>query len=398
MTTTVPPDVSGIPAFDVDMYADDQLRNPYGVYEQLREAGPVVYLTRHNCFGFPRYAQVREALEDHRTYLSGKGVGLYEPGNQTRKGTPIASDPPYHTKIRGILNERLSLVAVRELQPDVQAQADKLVDEVLTRGSFDGVADFARQFPLRVMADLIGLPEDGRDKLLGWADAGFNLFGPENERVKRSIGRFPEVTAYIKSLEQPGRLREGSLGAAIYEAADRSVITREQAGPLMIAYLMAGLDTTINGISALVMMFGQNPDQWDMVRENPKLIPQAFNEAIRIESPIQLLRRVTSCDVEIEGVNIPADSPVLLMYGSANRDERRWPDANRFIANRNPVGHLAFGMGIHNCAGQHVARLEANCIFDAMVRKVKRIETGAGEWHLNNIIRGLETLPTKFSA
>ncbi len=398
MNKPTPRDLSGIPSFDVDMYTDDQLRDPYAVYDMLREAGPVVYLTRHQCFGFPRYTQVREALEDHVTYISGKGVGLYEPGNQTRKGTPIASDPPYHTKIRSILNERLSLVAVRELQPDIQAKADALVDEVLALGSFDAVRDFSRRFPLIVMADLIGLPEDGRDQLLGWADAGFNLFGPDNDRVKRSIGRFPEVTAYIKSLEQPGRLRPGSLGAAIYAAADRGDITREQAGPLMIAYLMAGLDTTINGISATIMFLGQHPDQWEAVRANTKLIPQAFNEGIRLESPIQLLRRVTSRDVEVEGVTIPADSPVLLMYGSANRDERRWPEATRFIANRNPVGHLAFGMGIHNCAGQFVARLEANCIFDAMVRKVSRIEVGKPEWHLNNIIRGLEHLPATFHA
>jgi cytochrome P450 len=392
------PLVSSVPTFDIDLFSDESLRSPYENYRELREAGPVVYLPRAAAYAFPRYAEVRAALDDHDTYISGKGVGLSEFGNSSRRGTPIASDPPLHTLVRSIVQDRLSLRAVREITPSIKGKADELVGLILEREEFDGVSDFARQFPLLIMADLIGLPLDGREKILGWADAGFNLFGPDNERTRSSMSRFPEVVSYIRSLEQPGRLRPGSMGAAIYEAAEEGKLKFDQCGPLMVAYLMAGLDTTINAISAALMLFGKHPDQWESVRSNPKLLPTAFNEVIRLESPIQNLRRVLSRDAEVGGHVIPAGASVLMMFGSANRDDRKWVDPDRFDASRNPVGHVAFGMGIHNCPGQILARAETMALLDGLVKAVSRIEIGEPVWHLNNVIRGLEHLPVRLHA
>ncbi len=387
-----------IPVFDIDLFSDDSLRSPYENYSTLRDAGPVVYLPRAGAYAFPRYAEIRRALEDHETFISGKGVGLSDFGNNSRRGTPIASDPPLHTLVRGVVQDRLSLRAVREITPSIQAKADELVASILERAEFDGVIDFARQFPLLIMADLIGLPRDGREHILEWADAGFNLFGPDNERVRSSMSRFPEVVSYIRSLEQPGRLRPGSMGAAIYEAAEQGKLKFEQCGPLMVAYLMAGLDTTINAISAALMLFGKYPEQWDKVRSNPKLLPTAFNEVIRLESPIQNLRRVLSRDYEVDGHVVPAGASVLMMFGSGNRDGRKWADPDRFDATRNPVGHIAFGMGIHNCPGQILARAETMALLEGLVSAVARIEIGEPVWHLNNVIRGLERLPVRLHA
>jgi cytochrome P450 len=386
------------PTFDVDLFSDDVLRHPYDVYTAMRAAGPVIWLSRHECYALPRYADVKRALEDHDTFISGQGVGLSEFGNKSRLGTPIASDGALHKLVRGVVADRLSLRAIRDLTPEIQAQADDLVAEVLARGTFDGVSDFSRRFPLMVMADLIGLPEDGREHILDWADAGFNLFGPANERTARSMPKFPALIDYIRSLEKPGRLRPGSMGAAIYEAADAGRLTFAQCGPLMVSYLMAGLDTTINAISAALMLFGQNPDQWDAVRANPRLLGTAFNEVIRVESPIQNLRRVASRDCTVEGVAIPGGASVLMMYGSANRDERQWPHPTRFDATRNPIGHVAFGTGIHNCPGQILARLETVALLTGLVKHVRRIEVGAPVWHLNNVIHGLHALPVKLQA
>ena len=381
------------PTFDVDLFSDDILRDPYDVYAAMRAAGPAIWLERHAAYALPRHAEVKRALEDHETFISGQGVGLSEFGNKSRLGTPIASDPPLHTLVRGIVADRLSLGAIRAISPEIQAKADELVAEMVARGTFDGVKDFARRFPLLVMADLIGLPEDGREHLLEWADAGFNLFGPANARTHRSMDKFPPLVAYIRSLEAPGRLRPGSMGAAIYEAAEQGRLAFAQCGPLMVAYLMAGLDTTINAISAALLLFGENPDQWTAVRENPRLLATAFNEVIRLESPIQNLRRVLSRDCTIGGTTLPAGASVLMMYGSANRDERRWPDAARFDATRNPVGHLAFGTGLHNCPGQILARLETVALLTGLAKHVRRLDIGAPVWHLNNVIRGLDSLP-----
>lgn len=390
---TLAPSHVRVPTDDADLFSDEALRHPYENYARLRAKGPVVYLPRHRIFALPRYAETRAALEDHGTFISGKGVGLTDYGNRTRKGTPIASDPPEHTKARSVVGERLSLGAVREITPELQQKAAVLVDEVVARREIDGVADFARRFPLMVMADLIGLPEDGREHILEWADAGFNLFGPPNHLVTDSAPRFPEVAAYIKSLEAPGRLRPGSMGAAIYAAAERGEIAPEQRGPLLLAYLMAGLDTTINAISAALMLFARHPDQWDMVREKPRMLASALNEVLRIESPIQQLRRVVARETEIGGTTLEEGVSVLVMYGSANRDESRWPEAERFDITRNTVGQLGFGIGLHNCAGQALARAEAVSLLAALAERVRRIEAGPEEWHLNNVIRGLERLP-----
>jgi cytochrome P450 len=380
------------PTDDVDLFSDAVLRDPYEAYRRLREKGPIVYLPRINAYALPRYAQARQALEEHETFISGKGVGLSQFGNRSRLGTPLASDPPHHTKVRGIAAKQLSLRSVRDLTPEIQRQADGLVDEFVARGAFDGV-ELARRFPLMIMADLIGLPQDGREHILDWADAGFNLFGPPNARTIAGEARFPELRAYIQSLDGGARLRPGSIGAAIYAAADRGEIAPEQCGPVMVAYLMAGLDTTINAISSALFLFARHPDQWQLIRDDPRLLQPAISEVIRLESPVQYLRRVVSRTCVMEDVTLEEGVSILVMYGSANRDELQWPDPERFIVKRNPTGHLAFGMGIHNCIGQNLARAEAGCVLGALARRVRRIEAGEPEWHLNNVIRGLGHLP-----
>ena len=384
---------SAVATSDIDLFSDENLRAPYENYAKLRAQAAVVWMSRHDIWVLPRYEDVRGALEDHETFISGRGVGLSDFGNATRLGTPIASDPPAHGKLRAVVADRLSLGATRAAAPMVQGHAARLVDAVVARKSFDGVADFARRFPIAVMGDLIGLPADGRDEILDWADAGYNLFGPANARTESGKASFAPLAAYLKSLNEPGRLTPGSMGAFIFEAADRGKIRREQCAPLLIAYLMAGLDTTMNAISAGLMFFGQHPDQWHAVRKNPTLLNMSFNEIIRLETPFQFLRRVTSRDVEVDGTIIPKDATVLMMYGSANRDERRWTDPASFRPDRSSAGHLAFGVGIHLCPGQHMARLEAVTLLSTFAARVERFSIGAPEWHLNNVVRGLGHLP-----
>jgi cytochrome P450 len=384
---------ASVPTSDVDLFSDANLGDPYETYAVLRAQGAVVWMSRHDIWALPRYEDVRRALEDHDTFISGKGVGLSEFGNKTRLGTPIASDPPDHGKLRAVVSDRLSLGATRAATPMVQGHAARLVETVIDKKSFDGVSDFARRFPITVMGDLIGLPEDGREDILGWADAGYNLFGPANERTERGKASFEPLGAYLRSLNEPGRLKEGSMGAFIFEAAERGEIRREQCAPLLIAYLMAGLDTTMNAISAGLMFFGRHPEKWDAVRNHPALLNMSFNEIIRLETPFQFLRRVASRDVEIDGTTIPKGATVLMMYGSANRDERRWSEPNAFQPERSSAGHLAFGAGIHLCPGQHMARLEAVSLLSALAARVERFTIGEPEWHLNNVVRGLGHLP-----
>jgi cytochrome P450 len=345
-------------------------------------------------WAFARYEQVRSALGDHETFVSGRGVGLSEEGNRTRVGTVIASDPPLHDQLRAVLAERLSPKALRALRGEIQEKADALVGQLVACGSFDAVADLAQAFPLSVVADLIGLPDDGREHLLEWANCGFNLMGPPNERNLNSVATFSTMMPYIQTLDAPGRLKPGSMGAAIYEAAERGEIRREQCAQLMISYLVAAMDTTINAISNSVMLFAMYPDQWQIVRNEPKIIPLAFEEIVRIESPVYTFKRVTSREVDVEGISIPENADVLMLYGSANRDERKWQDPERFDVRRGPVDHVGFGYGIHGCAGQGLARMEGQAILSALAKRVVRFEIGEPKRRLNNVIRGLGALPT----
>jgi cytochrome P450 len=382
-----------LPRTDIDLFSDDVIRDPYPAYRDLRDAGPVVWSNRLDVALLPRYSEVREVLGDHGRYVSSKGVGFNEILNQAFIGTIIQSDLPDHTALRSALGERLSPVTLRSRQADVQQVADELVQRLRGR-EIDGVADLARVLPLTIVADMVGIPQEGRDKLLAWGDANFNVMGPRNERFDRSLPVFQECFGYIQWLhEDPeNRLRRDGLGYALYEAADRGVIRRDQCPALMAAYLVAGVDTTIASIGFALKWLGLHPDQFALLRAEPALATRAYNEVLRIESPAQGFVRVASSDTELAGVKIPGGTALAVLYASANRDERKFPDPERFDIRRQAGDHLAFGFGLHVCAGQALARLEATAVLTALARQVERIEIGAAVPHLNNTVRGLERL------
>ncbi|HEY5350063.1 MAG TPA: cytochrome P450 [Candidatus Lustribacter sp.] len=388
---------SNAPRFDLDLFGDEILTDPYPTYERFRAAGPVVYLPAIDAYALARYDDVRAGLADHATFISGRGIGLSDEGNATRKGVIIASDNPLHDQLRSVLSERLSPKAMNAIRAEINVRADALVAEVVARTTFDAVTDLAQAFPLTIVADLIGLPAADRLRLLEWADAGFNLWGPRNERNIRSLPVWAGLVDYIVTQATREKLTPGSMGAAIYEAADRGVIAHDQCPALFVSYLVAGVDTTINAIGNAVALFAAFPEQWNLLREKPGLIPSAFEEVLRIDAPLQLVRRYCVRDIEVGGTLIPADSNVVLIYASGNRDDRKYPEPGRFDVTRNPLDHLTFGYGLHGCAGQALARLEAHAIFRALVKRVERFEVGTPVRRLNNVMRGLEHLPVTVS-
>ena len=382
---------------EVDIYGDAVLENPYPTFRMLREQGPAVWLTKNQAFAIPRYKALRKVLADYETFSSAHGVSLNATANSQMAGTVLATDPPEHDRLRSVLAEDLGPQALKRLTPDIQKRADAFVDELYEAKSFDAVTDFARVFPTRVVIDLIGLPDEGRDQLLGWADGVFNTFGPENQRFFSSLDKVNAMMAYAFNTAVPGRLRPGSMGAAIYAAAQRGVIRPEQCPTLMTGYLTGGLDTTIHSLGHIVLLFGQYPDQWEILRGDRSLIPSAYNEVLRMESPVYAFTRYVTKDTELEGVKVPMGSRTILLYGAANRDESKYPEAEKFDVRRNPVDNLAFGYGVHACAGQGLARLEAHCLLSALVRRVRHFDIGKPERHLNNAVRGLERLPVTIS-
>lgn len=378
---------------DLDLFADDQLRDPWNRYATLREMGPAVWMTGGDFVAVPRYDEARMVLGDPATFVSGRGVGLNDIANTQMQGTIIASDGAEHGKLRAVLSQHLSAPTLRGFGDRVQHLADALVDEIMDRGRFDAVHDLARRLPLTVVLDLIGLPNDRRDQILDWAENSFNLFGPiYSPRTVAALENILPVFEFAAEVTRPGVLRPGSIGNAIVEAVQKGELAAESAPGLMVAYLTGGLDTTIASIGQAVALFAAHPEEWNKVREQPSMISMAYNEILRFASPIHWFSRLAASDTSIGGVPIAAGTRVVALIASANRDPRKWRNADQFDVARAPGDHLGFGFGPHACAGQALARLEVRALLTALVRRVSRFEVFDAELSLNNTIYGYKRI------
>jgi 4-methoxybenzoate monooxygenase (O-demethylating) len=274
-----------------------------------------------------------------------------------------------------------------------------LVERLVSVGSFDAVTDFAEVFPVQAFADEVGVPEEGRENLLPYGEMVFNGFGPHNELFEAAMENAEDVQEWIMASCRREVLSPDGFGEQIYEAADEGKITEGQATMLVRSFLSAGLDTTVSALGNAVYLLASNPDQWDLLRADPSRARAAFEETIRFESPVQQFFRTATGDTELAGVEIAKDDRVMIFFGAANRDPRRWEDPDQFDITRKASGHLAFGLGIHSCVGKPVARIEGEALLGALARKVGRIEfDGEPRRHLNNTIRSFESLPVAFHA
>jgi cytochrome P450 len=378
----------------IDLFSADLAQDPFPAYRKLRDQAAAVYLRAHDSWVLTRYDDVRAAAGDWQTFSSAQGVALLPQFNAMQAGTVLASDPPDHAALRAVLSDQLAPRAINKLRADIRRQADQLVDSVVQLGKFDAVTQFAQRLPVQVVADLIGLPEEGRENLLPGADAMFTTFGPFTPTLQERLPLIEAYAQWMLSVTDREHLRPGSWGAAILDAVDQGRLAPESAFPLMSAFLVAGMDTTVNGIASMLRVFAERPDVWTQLRENPALAANAFEETLRVESPVQAFFRVTTRDAEIDGTVVPAQSRVMLHFGAANRDERHYPDPDRFDLQRNSLDHMAFGYGNHGCAGQGVARMEARAIVGALLDRVESFElAGEPRRHYNPVVRGLEELP-----
>jgi 4-methoxybenzoate monooxygenase (O-demethylating) len=391
---------NSIPVSSEDPFSEELLADPLPFQARLRKAGPVVLLEKYDLYAMGRYDTVRAALIDWQDFQSGAGVGLSNFRYETPWRPPsllLEADPPHHNAPRATLAKVLSPRSIKRMAPLWQADAAALLDEVLSGAlEFDGVAALAEAFPLRVFPDAVGLREQGRELLLPYGDHLFNAFGPENFLVAKGAPNAGALSAGVNELCSRDQLAPGGFGQDIWAASDRGDINETQAPLIVRSLLSAGVDTTVHAIGAIIHAIATHPDQWEALKADPGLVRNAFDEAIRLESPVQTFFRTAMTDVDIDGVVIPDGKKILLYLGSANRDHRRWANPDRFDLTRDPSGHVGFGMGIHQCVGQHVARLEAATLLTAMIERIDSITlAGTPTRHLNNTLRAWESLPLK---
>jgi cytochrome P450 len=387
------------PSSYIDPFSESFFADPYPFHEQLREAGPVVRLEKYGIYGMARHAQVQAALNDWKTFISGAGAGIQDLC-KTKAWRPrsivLEVDPPLHDETRAVMGRVLSGPAIKKLREAFEIEAERLVEELVSRGTFDAVNDLAVVYPLKVMGDAVGVPAVGRKCLLPFSNMLFNSFGPENETFRQSIIESERVVKKLFAQCERASLAPDGFGAQIYQAADEGRISKEHAPALVRSILSAGFDTTVSGLGNAIYAFATNPDQWLLLRESPALQRSAFDEIIRWEAPVQTFFRTTSQEVLIEGVHLKPDQKVLLFLGSANRDPRRWDNPDRLDLRRKTVGHVAFGSGIHVCVGMMIARLEAELLFAAFAKRVAGFEiVGEPTRRHNNTLRTFANLPVR---
>jgi len=387
------------PVSDIDPFCPEFFEDPFPAHQAIRDAGPVVHLTRHGVWGAARYGEVHRILNDWQAFCSSRGAGLQDFVKETPwrpKSLVLEVDPPLHDRTRRILNRVLSAPALRGLRDRFTEEAYALVDRLLDQIECDAVADLAEAYPLTVFPDAMGMPRDNRRYLLPYGNMVFNSFGPKNEFFESSVRDAAPVLEWLQHQMQRESFAPSGFGAAIHGAVDTGELTAEEAPLVARSLLSAGVDTTVSGLGAAIYCLARFPEQFARLRADPSRAHSAFEEAVRFESPVQTFFRTTTRQVEIGGLEINEGEKVLMFIGAANRDPRQWDRPDEYDIERRTIGHVGFGSGIHQCVGTLLARLEGECLLGAVARKVGAIEiVGPVRRRYNNTLRGLESLPIR---
>lgn len=389
-----PPEGAAI--WDVDPYAPEILAQPEEYYTQLRAKGPVVFIPKYAILAVGRYAETREVFSDYSRFVSSRGVGL-DDFKHTRAWRPpsiiLEVDPPEHTRTRRVMIKAMSPRVAASQRDMFMQTAEAMIDSLLARDSFDAVADLAEPFPTTVFPKAVGMTDANPRHLVDYGAMVFNSLGPDNPIRRATLARAPEIIAWITQACARDRLTEGGMGAILYAAADAGEISQEEAGFLVRSFLSAGVDTTVTAIGNALFCLARFPQEYDKLRADPSLSRACFEEVLRYTSPVHSFCRTANLDTQVAGIDIPESSKILCVLGSANMDPDKWGDPEIFRLDRKPQGHLAFGVGVHGCVGQNVARAEMDAVLSVLARKVARIElVGEPVWRPGNAMHALDSM------
>ena len=379
-----------------DFYADDTIADPLPCYRAMLQAGPVVWLERNGLHAISHFEELTAALRNTKVFISGKGVSLDEEVNARLIGSTLNSDPPIHDETRAITATPLMPKALETVRPRIEAAAEKLVELMVLRGSFDAAAELAPFLPLNIVRDLVGLSEHGRERMLDWAAATFELMGDARGRKPAAFADLVQLRSYLDTHATRDQLASGGWAARIFDVGDAKGLMPAHCAQLMRDYIAPSLDTTISAIGYAVLLFARHPEQWKRLRAQPHLLGNAIEEVVRLNSPIRAFSRYVAEDTHVASVRLRKGTRVLMVYGAANRDSSRFEDPDSFDVGRNVRGHVGFGHGVHTCMGMHLARLEMKCLFAALLARVERFElTGEPRTVLNSTIHAYSSVPVR---
>lgn len=380
-------------------YSHDVHDDPYPYYKALRDNDPVHYDASGDFYVLSRFDDVQMAMRDFKRFSSHEGVALEADGAQ---GYPmvITMMPPKHTRTRKVISRVLTPDRVAALEPMTHAKTVKLLEPFRDTGRIDTVANFGAYLPMYVIGTLLKIPESDHDQIRVWTD---NLLEREDGVMKMPpivAESYLNMAQYFEDFvkEREKHLEEGDLLSLILEAQRADEITHEEVIGFLMILGIAGNETTTKLIGNMTVTLAREQAARAACVADPSLIGKAVEETMRLEGSTQLIGRVTTEDVELHGVTIPAGKRVAMLLVSANRDERHFADPNAFDLTRNNRDHMGFGFGIHSCVGAALARMEGRVAFEEIL---KMMPNYAVDWdnlqrmHSANV-RGYTHVPVAF--
>lgn len=382
--------------YDFEIDAD-----PYPVWKRLRDEAPLYYNERYDFYALSRFDDVQEGLLDWRTYISGKGsvLEIIKSGAEIPPGSILFEDPPTHDLHRGLLTRVFTPRRLAELEPQLREFCARSLDPLVGSGGFDFVADLGAEVPMRAIGMLLGIPWEDQEAIRDRLDEGLRLEDgssmPERGPGDLEGEGFAEYIDW--RVEHPADDLMTELLNAEFEdhTGTRRTLTRDEVLGYVQLLAGAGNETTTRLIGWAGKLLAEHPDQRAELVGNPDLIANAIEELLRYEAPSPVQARYVTADVEHYGQTVPEGSVILLLNGSANRDERHFEDPDRFDIHRSIDRHLTFGQGIHFCLGAHLARLEGRIALEELLKRFPEWEVDwdrAVQAHTSTV-RGWEKLP-----
>lgn len=387
------------PSFDP--YSHAMHDDPYPHYKALREHDPVHFVANRGFWLLTKWDDVHQALRDFRTFSSRYGGALEsDPSALQQHPMIISMDPPKHSHLRRVVSGLMTPERIGAFEESIRRRTRELVTPYLSAGRMDVIADFGCLLPMAVISDMIGIPPQDQDTLRRWVDGMIYRDDDQDEIDERNAAAYQNVAGYFD--DHASRYAEGELGdnilGAICHAEKAGAMTHEEVIGFLILLSIAGNETTTKLIGNMIFRLWQHPEQRAMVLEDPSLIPKAVEETLRFDGSSQIIGRVVEKDVRIRGKTLKAGERVGLCLISANRDEERFPDAERFDITRGRRDHMAFGFGAHACLGAALARLEARVALEEILPNVGEydIDIAAAKRTHNPNVRGYTHLPLSF--
>ena len=383
---------------------DENFRaNPYPHYQPLFAGPPRIINLVMDMALVARYADVRAVLLDHANFSSAQlATSGFEEQNNLFGQDPsmLVADPPVHTRLRRLVSRDFTPRRIRELEPRIREIAAQLVDAAQRKGRLDVMADVANTLPVKVIAEMLGVPPEMYQIFKHWSDkiveADNVLPGmPMPEDIKLAMSELKDffATQIEKRRGRPGP----DLVSALVAAHEQSeALSAGELLAFVILLLLAGNETTTNLIGNGTLALGRHPDQMALLRHKPELMPRAIDEMLRYDGPVQSTFRTTICDTNVGGTDIKAGTGVFVMVAAANRDPAHFPDPDKFDITRDPNDHLAFGEGIHFCLGSGLAKVEGSIAIATMLERFPRLRLANPEAQLkykgSYFLRGLAHL------